>query len=75
MDIKKYYETVTDAWRFLRKYMEQIPMSEEKWQDEIAEKILFVESHPATERLARKLMASFEDELEHLDRSAKGIKP
>lgn len=74
MDIKKYYETITDAWRFFRKYLEQIPMSEADWQAEINEKILFVESHPETERLARKLMTQFEDELEHLDKESKGIK-
>lgn len=74
MDIKKYYETVTGAWRFFRKYLEQIPMSEAVWQAEISEKILFVESYPEAERLARKLMTQFEDELEYLDKESKGIK-
>lgn len=73
MDIRKYYETITDAWRFLRKYLEQMPMSEQAWCDEVAEKIAFVESHPETERLARKLMAAFENELEHLDREENGV--
>ena len=66
-----YYRLITDAWRFFRKYAGQIPMPDVAWGREVAEAILFVEDHHDQGRLARKLIAVIEDELEQLDREAK----
>jgi len=68
MKIEEYYKTVTDAWRFFRKYLEQMPLSEEAWENEVQEKIAFVESHQKTGRFALHIMTAIENELEHLSR-------
>ncbi len=65
-DIKDYYSTFTDAWRFFRKYAGKIPMSGEAWAAEIEEKAAFIDQHAGCKRLARKLMTAVEDELEQL---------
>ncbi len=71
MDVKPYYTVLTDAWRFFRKYAEQIPLPDNQWTAEVTEKLAFVEQHTSCRRLALKLMTAIEDELEHLDREAK----
>ena len=71
MNTEAYFQLLTDAWRFFRKYAEQIPLSDSQWAAEVSEKLVFVEQHTSCRRLALKLMTAIEDELEHLDREAK----
>lgn len=70
MNTEAYFQLLTDAWRFFRKYAEQIPLQNSQWAAEVSEKLAFVEQHTCR-RLALKLMTAIEDELEHLDREAK----
>lgn len=72
MKIEEYYKTVTDAWRFFRKYLEQMPLSEEAWINEVHDKIAFVESHQNTANFALHIMTVMEDELEYLVRREEG---
>lgn len=71
IEINRYYEAITDAWRFFRKYAEQIPLSDQAWAEGVAEKVALVDKHTSCRRLALKLMTQIEDELEQLDREAK----
>lgn len=71
IDVKPYYTVLTDAWRFFRKYAEQIPLSDQAWVEEIDEKAALIDKHTGCRRLALKLMTQIEDELEQLDREAK----
>lgn len=71
IDVKPYYTVLTDAWRFFRKYAEQIPLSDQAWVEEVNEKVALVDKHTSCRRLALKLMTQIEDELEQLDREAK----
>ena len=71
IEINRYYEVITDAWRHFRKYAEQIPLSDQVWVEEIDEKAALIDKHTGCRRLALKLMTQIEDELEQLDREAK----
>lgn len=71
IDVIPYYTVLTDAWRFFRKYAEQIPLSDQAWVEEIDEKAALIDKHTGCRRLALKLMTQIEDELEQLDRGAK----
>ena len=71
MNTDNYFKLMTDAWRFFRKYAEQIPLSDQAWVEEIDEKSALIDKHTGCRRLALKLMTQIEDELEQLDREAK----
>ena len=71
MDLKQYHDLINDAWRFFRKYAEQIPLSDQAWVEEVNEKSALIDKHTGCRRLALKLMTQIEDELEQLDREAK----
>jgi hypothetical protein len=67
----QYYRLFVDAWRYFRRYAEQIPLSDPAWVEEIDEKAALIDKHTGCRRLALKLMTQIEDELEQLDREAK----
>lgn len=71
IDVKPYYTVLTDAWRFFRKYAEQIPLSDQAWVEEVNEKSALIDKHTGCRRLALKLMTQIEDELEQLDKEVK----
>ena len=70
-DLKNMHAIVNDVWKLFREYAQRIPMSPVDWQQEVAAAIAFVDTHPKQNRLARKLIAVVEDELEQLDKEAK----
>ena len=72
MDLKAYHELTNDAWRYFRKYAEQIPMTDEAWSAAVEELNDIVIKHDSIQRMTRRTMMGVIDELEHLDREAKG---
>lgn len=72
MDLKAYHELTNDAWRYFRKYAEQIPMDDNAWSDAVSELSDILTRHDEIKRMAHRMMAGIIDELEHLDREAKG---
>ena len=72
MNLKEAYNVFTDAWRYFRRYAEQIPMTDEVWSAAVEELSGIIKKHDGIQRITRKLMTAVIDELEHLDREAKG---
>lgn len=70
--MKEYYDALTDAWKFLRRYAEQMPLNGEAWAAEVAEKAALVDRHAGCRRFAVKLMTLVEDELEQIQRTREG---
>ena len=68
----QYYRLFVDAWRFFRRYAEQIPLSDPAWEAAIEELNSVLIRHDSIQRMARRMMSGVVDELEHLDREAKG---
>lgn len=65
-DLREYYNTFTDAWRFFRKYAGKMPLTGEAWAEEVTEKAAIVNQHAGSRRFAVKLMTLIEDELEQI---------
>lgn len=70
-DLKIMHAIINDVWKLFREYAQRIPMSHYDWRQEVQAATAFVDTHPKHNRLARKLMTAFEDELEQLDMEAK----
>ena len=68
MELKQYHDLFNDAWKHFRRYAEQIPLSDQAWENEVNDKVALVDKYPGCHRMAVKLMTQIEDELEHLDR-------
>lgn len=68
----QYYRLFVDAWRYFRRYAERIPLTDQAWEAAVNELSGIVDRHNGIQRMTRKIMMAVMDELEHLDREAKG---
>ena len=63
-DTKQYYAAVTDAWKFFRKWSEQMPLNDEQWWQVVNEASAITNSHPEVKDFAAGLMVVMTKEME-----------
>lgn len=63
MDVKSYHQIWNDTWQFFKRYMIDMPMTEEGWDQVIREMSEYVEASPH-ERMAREIIIAAFHELE-----------
>ena len=69
-ELKGYYSTFTDAWKFFRKWAVILPMTEEQWAQAVKESEEFLDKYDHG-KMAEYLMMAAIQKLEELERQAK----
>ncbi len=69
-ELKGYYSTFTDAWKFFRKWAVILPMTEEQWAQAVKESEEFLDRYDRG-KMAEYLMLAAIQKLEELERQAK----